>query len=74
MRKAKEQHPDHVRTNHRIRKVKEITSDKLLKVWFPVFTVIRDDGNQYVFSEADFDNIEQKDLEDIAHYLRKKTT
>ena len=57
----------------RIRKIKEITSDKLLKVWFPVFTVIREDGNPWIFSEVDFDIIEQKDLEDIAHHIKRKT-
>lgn len=59
--------------SHRIVKIKEITSGRLFNVWFPIFTVTRQDGQDWTFSEADFKNMELDDFPDILNDLKNKT-
>ncbi|KAI3714984.1 hypothetical protein L6452_21947 [Arctium lappa] len=50
------------RTKHRIRTVDQIYSCRFMSIWYSLFVVTRDDGNQWQFSEADFASLELPDL------------
>ena len=67
------QHPSLVQTHKELRFVKKIEMRKTLSVWYPVFTVVRDDGQDWIFSQADFINLNLNDLEIIYHEFRNRT-
>lgn len=73
MRKTQCRPVKDVRTKHRITELTQVESTELYKVWYPLFTVKREDGKIWYFTEADFPNLELPDLEFIRTDLRTRT-
>lgn len=53
--------------------VKQVYTKKLINVWYPIFTVTRQDDKEWMFSEADFSLLELEDLEFLYNEFRQRT-
>lgn len=73
MRKHKMKPIGQVKTKLKCKKVIKIEAERILRVWYPVFTILREDDKIWTFSEAEFPNIELNIFHSIVFMLRRET-
>ena len=71
----KTRNPDDVaiKSTHEIFRIKKISRDKILNLWYPVFVVERRDLKEYTFNEGDFPVLSLDDMDWLYNELRSWT-
>jgi hypothetical protein len=73
MRRNRKKEVSEVRTNLKVKKVVKFDLIKFTCILYPEITVLREDDREWVFTEADFPNVEPLLLRDIIFSLRRDT-